>query len=359
MKIVAERAIPTLTPSNHASNLLELDGGDLLCTWFGGTMEGTPDISIYLSRFDQSRGEWSEAVKMSDDPTRSEQNPALFRHPSGELWLLWTAQIGADQGTALVRIRRSADGGKTWSAPTELFDTPGIFIRHAPVVNPEGLLLLPTWHSNMRNAFGDDVSLVKISDNGGESWETVPVPGSRGCVHMDILENCRVAFYRRRPADRVFRSVSEDGGLTWSPPEATELPNNNSSIQARELADGRLAIIYNEISAAGRPGESPVPPWIKDRDAFLAQCEISDPGAAAVWGVPRNPLVIATSNDLGASWTRALVVEADAERRSAHDETGAFKGDYSYPSIIQTSDGRVQISYSYLRDHIKHATVEL
>ncbi|MCB1775907.1 MAG: exo-alpha-sialidase [Candidatus Competibacteraceae bacterium] len=355
MKVLQKYKIPTPCPSNHASNLLELDNGDLLCTWFGGSMEGTPDISIYLSRFDHSCGTWLDAVKMSDDPTRSEQNPALFRHPSGELWLLWTAQVKTDQGTAVVRIRRSLDEGASWSPATELFSEPGTFIRHAPVVNPSGALLLPIWYSNIRNAFGDDPSLVKVSQDGGRSWETIAVPESCGCVHMDILENCRVAFFRRRPADFVFRSVSEDGGLSWSAPEPTTLPNNNSSVQARELKDGRIALIYNEIRAAGRPGESAVPPWIKDQEEFLAQCEVTE--SSAVWGVPRNPLVISTSTDLGQSWKRETVIESDPDLRSAHDEKGAFVGDYSYPSIIQTSDGRVQISYSYLRDYIQHETL--
>ena len=208
MRVLAERKIPTPTPSNHASYLMEIEGGDLLCAWFGGTMEGTADISIYLSHYDNVRGLWSAAVKMSDDPARSEQNPALFRHPSGELWLIWTAQVGADQGTALVRIRRSADGGATWSPPASLFARPGTFVRHAPVVNPEGLLLLPVWHSNMRNAFGDDESLVQVSADGGRSWEAVAVPESRGCVHMDILENCRVAFFRRRQAEASRRALT-------------------------------------------------------------------------------------------------------------------------------------------------------
>lgn len=355
MKVLQERKIPTPCVSNHASNLLELGNGDLLCVWFGGSMEGSSDISIYMARFDRARAAWLAPVKMSDDETRSEQNPALFRHPSGELWLLYTAQDKADQGTAVVRLRRSADEGRTWSETADLIARPGTFIRHAPVINPAGLLLLPTWHSDMRNAFGDDASFVQVSSDGGRSWEVIAVPDSQGCVHMDILENCRVAFFRRRQADFVFRSVSEDGGLSWSSPEPTTLPNNNSSIQARSLRDGCLAIVYNAIAAAGRSGESAVPPWIKDREAFLAACGAIENGA--IWGVPRNPLVLATSTDLGLSWRTELVLEADATLRSVHDERGAFVGDYSYPSIIQTSDGQIQVSYSYLRDYVKHVTL--
>ena len=197
---------------------------------------------------------------------------------------------------------------------------------------------------------------MQVSSDGGVTWEIVDVPDSRGCVHMDILENCRVAFFRRRRADAVFRSTSEDDGLTWTAPQPTTLPNNNSSIQARELKDDRIAIVYNENRSTGAAGESSVPPWVRDKEAFLARCEATD--SSAIWGVPRNPLVIAISTDLGLTWRKDLVLEADAGLRSAHDEDGAFVGDYSYPSIIQTRDGQVQVSYSYLRDCIKHLTLE-
>ncbi len=357
MKVLQEFNIPTPCVSNHASNLLELGNGDLLCTWFGGSMEGTPDVSVYLSRYDRNRAVWLAAQKVSDDPTRSEQNPALFHHPSGDIWLLYTGQVKTDQGTSIVRVQRSADDGQTWSAPEILFAKAGTFIRHAPVLSSSGQLILPVWQSNIRNAFGDDLSLVHVSGDGGRTWEVNPVPDSLGCVHMDILENCSVAFFRRRKADFVYRSVSSDGGVTWSAPEPTSLPNNNSSIQARELADGRIALIYNDISSTGQENECSVPPWIKDREAFLSECEFTK--NRAIWGVPRNPLVISTSADLGLTWTRELEVEADPDLRGRNDKHGSFIGDYSYPSIIQTQDGNIQISYSFLRDYIKHLTIAL
>lgn len=48
--------IPASTPQVHASNLLRLPSGDLLCAWFGGSQEGLSDICVscpskfYLSR---------------------------------------------------------------------------------------------------------------------------------------------------------------------------------------------------------------------------------------------------------------------------------------------------------------------
>ena len=70
---------------NHAANLMELRNGDLACVWFGGTQEGVPDISIWFSRLPRGAARWSEAVRLSDGPARSEQNPILFNAPDGRL----------------------------------------------------------------------------------------------------------------------------------------------------------------------------------------------------------------------------------------------------------------------------------
>ena len=108
--------IPTPCVQNHAGFIAPLPGGDLGCVWFGGTQEGIPDISVHFSRLPAGATRWTEAEKLSDDPTRSEQNPLLFNAPDGTLWVLWTAQTGGNQDTAMVRRRISRDGGLSWGA---------------------------------------------------------------------------------------------------------------------------------------------------------------------------------------------------------------------------------------------------
>ena len=66
---------------NHAANLTVLANGDLACVWFGGTQEGVPDISVQFSRLPKGGDRWTAPETLSDDPTRSEQNPILFPAP--------------------------------------------------------------------------------------------------------------------------------------------------------------------------------------------------------------------------------------------------------------------------------------
>jgi predicted neuraminidase len=120
-----EAFLPSPCVQNHAANIMPLPGGDIGCVWFGGTQEGIPDISVYFSRLVAGQDRWSEPVRLSDDPTRSEQNPILFPAPAGSLWLLWTAQISGNQDTAIVRRRISTDNGRSWGPTETLFDRVG------------------------------------------------------------------------------------------------------------------------------------------------------------------------------------------------------------------------------------------
>lgn len=123
--------LPSSCPQNHAANLLPLPDGSLMCVWFGGTQEGIADISVWGSRLLPGQRQWCDAVKLSHDDTRSEQNPVLFLAPDNVLWLLWTAQVSGNQDTAIVRYRQSTDFGLTWGEIATLLDKPGFLPTRA------------------------------------------------------------------------------------------------------------------------------------------------------------------------------------------------------------------------------------
>ena len=129
-----ETLLPSTTPSTHASFLMPLRNGDLGCVWFAGTMEGQPDVSIYFSSLPGGQDTWTPAVKISDDPTRSEQNPVLFNAPNGELWVLYTSQDLDGQASSIVKRRVSTDDGQSWGPIEVLFERAGTFLRQPVIV---------------------------------------------------------------------------------------------------------------------------------------------------------------------------------------------------------------------------------
>jgi predicted neuraminidase len=356
--------IPTPCVQNHASFIAKLPGGDLGCVWFGGTQEGIPDVSVYFSRLESGAARWSPAVKLSDDPTRSEQNPLLFTAPDEALWLLWTAQLGGNQDTALVRRRVSHDGGQSWGPiETMIEEMPGhgTFIRSRIVVNAGGEWLLPIWRCTKPPAgawTGDlDTSSVLISADQGRTWTEHPVPDSAGCVHMSIVpwrDGTLLAFYRSRWADNVYRSVSTDGGRRWSVPVPTALPNNNSSVMALTLASGKLALVYNESSAADATGRR----LSLYDDIEGGKPAVPSTGRAAFWGAPRAPLTLALSEDGGQTWPRRRNLEVGDGYCMTNNSKDRLNREFSYPCLCQTEDGLLHIAYTYWRQAIKYVRLE-
>lgn len=365
-----EAYLPSPCVQNHAANLAVLGNGDLTCVWFGGTQEGIPDISVYFSRLAKGAERWSAPEKLSDDPGRSEQNPVLFTTPKGELWLIWTAQISGNQDTSLIRKRVSRDHGVTWGPIETLFEAPeghGLFVRQPPVVLDDGAWAIPVFHCVSvpgRKWVGDrDVSAVRISTDEGKTWNEHVVPGSLGCVHMNVLKTAGglVALYRSRWADHVYISRSADGH-DWSAPEPTELPNNNSSVQATVLADGRIALVFNKASRLDATDRrTGLYDDIEDEsEPVVAAAETPVPSASehtAFWGAPRAPMTLAISADGGRSWPVQRNLEEGDGYCMTNNSKDGLNREFSYPSITQTPDGEIQIAFTYWRRAIKHVRV--
>ncbi|WP_337269495.1 sialidase family protein [Oryzifoliimicrobium ureilyticus] len=360
-----EAFLPSPMVQNHASFLHWLSDGSIICAWFGGTLEGKSDISIFASVLVPGSRAWAPAQRLSHDPSHSEQNPVLFTAPDGRLWLFHTSQPSGNQDECRIRmaevLRDRADLNVLTTGEERYLDLPrGCFVRAPLWVREDGALMLPIFRCLQRPGQkwngSHDYAAVASSEDGGQSWQLEELPQTTGCVHMspvDIGSSRKAAFFRRRQADFVFRTESSDGGRSWSVPEATDLPNNNSSLAAITLADGRIAVICNPVNADRSP----------DRRVSLYD-ELgeddtrpdADPtgGCLPVWGVARSPVSVCLSEDGGKNFPIRILIEDGPGSCLSNDSTDGRNKEMSYPWVLEDPDGHLHIAYTYYRRAIKY-----
>jgi predicted neuraminidase len=355
-----EALLPSPMVQNHAAFLATLDDGSLACLWFGGTLEGKSDISIFGSVLASGGASWSPYAQLSNDPERSEQNPVLWKNGNGLWQLLHTAQPAGNQDECLLRAREiSFDGNVLSGADPRVIGLPlGCFIRGRFVRRKDGAWMMPIFRCVSRPGQrwngSHDTAAVGISHDEGASWTLHDVPGSIGSVHMTIVPldaDHMVAFYRRRQSDFVHRSESLDGGMTWSAPQPTDVPNNNSSINVIRLQDGRLAMVCNPTSAATSDDR---------RVSLYDEIEAGDDrpdasgGCSPIWGVPRAPLTLCISDDTGLSWPLRRIVDTSSGACLSNNSEDGRNQELSYPYILEGAAGELHVAYTYFRRAIKY-----
>ena len=108
-----------------------------------------------------------------------------------------------------------------------------------------------------------------------------------------------------RQSQFIRQIESRDGGQTWTQAVPTPLKNPDSGITMTRLANGHLLLVYNDSQTS------------------------------------RTPLSIVRSVDEGQTWEKPLHLESNP-------------GEYSYPCIIQSADGKIHVTYTFRRYAIKH-----
>jgi predicted neuraminidase len=355
--------IPSATAQCHASNLLLLENGDVLCAWFGGSQEGKKDISIYTSRLSSVSRIWSDARQVTFDGTRSEQNPVLFKTPAGEIWLLYTSQNAGDQDSAVVKHKVSRDEGQTWSPPAVIFSDPGTFIRQPMVILDGGEWLIPVFKCRTelgtRWVGNDDVSAVRVSYDQGISWTEREVPNSFGAVHMEVQrlkDGSYLGFFRSRWADNIYTATSPNA-LDWIEPRPTVLPNPNAGFCFDVLPSGRVLVVYNHSSKAKAVGQREgLYDDVKEEGDERQNQQSKHAGRQAFWGAPRAPLCLAWSDDDGRTWDHRVLEEGDGYCMTNNSEQ-KLNRELSYPSMVLGPDGMVHIAFTFWRQKIKYVQV--
>jgi predicted neuraminidase len=312
--------------SSHASTVVELKNGDLMSAWFGGTAEGKPDVAIWAAT--RARSKWSAPVELAREPDVPCWNPVLFHTADGRLWLYY--KFGPSPETWTGARKWSVDEGKTWSAVEHL--PAGLLgpIRAKPLVLPDGTVVSGTSFE----AYRSWAAWIERSTDGGNTWAKIgpivppvnpdgpidadaqarQVPGSSNWKDIDgiiqpsvvTLGKKHLRLYARSTAKtaRICVADSYNDGVTWTQARPLEVPNPNSGVDALALRDGRVVLVYNNTQSG------------------------------------RTPLNLAVSKD-GEHFNMFYTLEESP-------------GEYSYPAMIQTAAGDLEITYTWNRKTIEH-----
>jgi len=301
-------------PSAHASTIIEVQDG-LLAAWFGGTRERAPDVGIWMAR--RVNGAWTAPVEVATgvqpDGTRLPcWNPVLFDAGDGGVTLFY--KVGPSPSEWWGMAMTSRDGGKSWTDQRRLPN--GVLgpIKNKPVRLADGTVVSG---SSTESTGSPSVWRVHFerSEDKGRTWSIVkPAAATTGsepdAIQPAILvhRDGRLQAVGRSRSQRIFETWSNDRGKTWTPLAFLSLPNPNSGLDAVTLRDGRHVIVYNHTTQG------------------------------------RTPLNLTVSRD-GATWSAPVVLESEP-------------GEYSYPAVIQTSDGMVHVTYTWKRERIKHVVID-
>lgn len=389
-------------PSCHASTIVELPNGDMLAAYFAGTYEGHPDCCVYMSRRRAGQTTWdrpqvlvsgirtaaTESAFSYDEPaegtdpttvddftknTRKRKpcyNPVLYMlpgtpqrqevahfdqsmkrdAPKADLksvvpTLVLDYKLGKFVQDWTGWEVRSTDNGYSWALPVPLQTDSALHqIQLGPIKNKPVIIPMMQGDGRSPRVFpqggvrahriggprqmpyrilagsstetgGDWKFHFEYSDDGGKTWTlTYPERDTLQCIQPSILflKDGRLKAIGRTRHGRLAQCYSSDFGTTWSEVTLSDMPNNNSGTDALTLRDGRHVLVYNDSNVEGR----------------------------------RTPLSVAVSDD-GEHWAKLCDLETDD------------LGEYSYPSVIQASDGKVWVLYTWRRQQIGYAVIDI
>ncbi|GAB3519843.1 hypothetical protein GCM10027442_41940 [Emticicia fontis] len=355
---------PTQEKHVHGSSIVSLPNGDFLAVWFQGSGERTADdVRIMGARLKKGDKSWSEPFLMADTPNLPDCNPVLFLNQENKLFLVWIAVQANKWEQSILRFKTSTDynqsGAPVWNWQDNILLKPnddfakevaarlkslpdthhgwagyapeydgmiseasqdatkrsiGWMTRIKPLLMPNARIILPLYSD------GFNMSLMAISDDNGTTWRpSLPLVG-RGPIQPAVVQkkNGNLVAYMRDSGDsptRVHYSESTDKGESWSATVKMDIPNT-ASVELLVLNDGRWVFLGNDIYDG------------------------------------RYRLSLFLSDDEGKTWKWKI-------RMEDHEPN---KGGFSYPSLIQTKDGLLHMTYSYHLEKnqksIKYAVVD-
>lgn len=304
-------------PFVHVASIVELNDHSLAGLWYGGPYEYNHENAIYMAK--QRDNSWQEAQAIMT-PTQAQHdlerpfkclgNPLLLANPDGSLRLLFvTIAMGKWSGSQL-NTCLSKNGGLSWSRAERLTLSPlfnfSELVRNRPVPLVGGGWCVPIYQEFL----GKFPELLWLKEHDGKlSYKKTRIAGGCSTLQPSLIpldaKRAIVLLRDYTSEKRIFITRTEDSGHSWSKPEPTILPNPDAGISGLRLSDGQLLVAYNDSTEK------------------------------------RDTLSLALSKDEGRTWRQISNLENDSNKS------------FSYPYLIQSSDGIIRLAYTWNSTLIK------
>ncbi len=240
--------------ANHGSSITELPDKTMLCAWYAGAYECSPDSHIYSSRYDPVRKTWSAPAVLAGDRERADWrilttkvvgNVALHVDDEGIVWAFYAAIPLGGWTAARVDYRTSKDGGLTWARPKTLIRMFSNMPRSAPVRIGPGKFAVPLYH-NIGRKHGYTCTLtVAQGEILGRTYAAIPGEKHTQPAVVRFSENELFAYLRDPTRQSMMFSRFDVAQGTWSAAERLQLPNPNAASDAVRTPDGKVLLVYN------------------------------------------------------------------------------------------------------------------
>jgi sialidase-1 len=249
--------IPSLAVTTHGTVLAFTEGHK--------NSSDTSDIDLMLRRSQDGGRTWSEVQCVADGGTHVMGNPCpVVDQTTGTIWMPYR------QDLRTVLLTKSTDDGLTWSTPIDITQSatpPGAFDRapgpgHGIQLN-SGRLVIPGWFDSTATSDQIQSSYAFYSDDHGATWKVgqpLTSNASDECEAVQLADG-RLYMTGRSRLDLKQRAyaLSSDGGETWSP------VRNDPSLLGRGSAAGVLRFtdaVHDDrnrilLAASTDPGSDP------------------------------------------------------------------------------------------------------
>jgi len=330
-------------PRKGEGDIAVLNNGDLLLAYtefYGDRSDFSPARIIKAVSRDNGKT-WEDFQLLQENVGRCNvMSVSLLRLKSGELAMFYLVKNSYHD--CRVYMRKSFDGGETWSKPVLVTEEERYFVLNndrvvqlssGRIIVPVAVYQDPTQYSRWK-------SFIYYSDNNGETWKKSSgevvlkdVDSWAGLQEPGVVElkDGRLMMYMRTALGYIYASFSEDEGETWSKPEP--LDNVKASLSPSSIKripkTGDLLLVWNDKSGFDLSK-------VKRRGVDIVDEEFQR----------RTPLSCAISKDEGATWVKVLDLESSE------------KHTYCYPSIT-FKENFIIFSYYFIDENYAHLKIKV